>query len=184
MLVKSCSRRPGSAYGRGPSRTALTMLNIAVLAPMPSASAMTATAVSAGAFKSVRTPNRKSCSRIDMVSLKTRLRDSRVSGSVRPKPRRRGSDVRHVELGQRLDAEQLHRAHHVGLQNLARARDPFFTGRSEAIDIGSPGQHSASAETERLDDVAATPDAPVHQNLDAAADGVPDFGQNAQARGD
>src|SRR5262249_20716241 len=62
--------RSGAAYGRGRRRTALTMLNIAVLAPMPSASAMTATAVSARAFKSVRTPKRRSWSRAPMVSPK------------------------------------------------------------------------------------------------------------------
>src|SRR4029079_4957931 len=40
------------------------MLNIAELAPMPRASATTARAVTAGALRSVRRPNRMSCSRV------------------------------------------------------------------------------------------------------------------------
>ena len=43
------------------------MLNIAVLAPTPSASASTATAVTPGVFRIARTPNRTSCSRAPMV---------------------------------------------------------------------------------------------------------------------
>jgi hypothetical protein len=43
--VKIRTRRSGSSKGRGRSNTALTMLKIAVLAPIPSASTlMTATA--------------------------------------------------------------------------------------------------------------------------------------------
>jgi hypothetical protein len=53
MLV---NRRPESGSGSGWSRTALTTLKIAVLAPMPSASVSIATSVNAGAFSSMRAP--------------------------------------------------------------------------------------------------------------------------------
>src|ERR1041385_6169089 len=52
--------RSGSLKGRGRSRTALTTLKIAELAPMPSASVMTAIAVNPGLFDSDRRPNRMS----------------------------------------------------------------------------------------------------------------------------
>src|SRR5262245_57322438 len=47
------------------------MLNIAVLAPMPSASATMATTVRPRALTSVRAPYRTSCSRVPMVSPRT-----------------------------------------------------------------------------------------------------------------
>jgi len=50
----------GWAKGSGRSKTALTTLKIAVLAPMPSASVRMATAVKPEFLRSVRTPKRKS----------------------------------------------------------------------------------------------------------------------------
>ena len=44
----------GSGYGSGSSRTALITLNIAVFAPMPSASVSRTIAVNRGAFRSDR----------------------------------------------------------------------------------------------------------------------------------
>ena len=44
-----------SGYGRGRSSTALTTVKMAVLAPIPSASVSTATAVNPGLFSIVRT---------------------------------------------------------------------------------------------------------------------------------
>src|SRR5216117_589624 len=52
--------RSGSGYGSGLSRTPWMMLNIAVFAPMPSASVSTATAVKPGFFSSWRKANLKS----------------------------------------------------------------------------------------------------------------------------
>src|SRR4030081_1257500 len=52
--------RSGSLNGNGRSSTALTTLKIAVFAPMPSASVMTATAVNPGFFKSWRKANFRS----------------------------------------------------------------------------------------------------------------------------
>src|SRR5438552_4262632 len=52
----------GLETGRGLSRTALTTLKIVVLPPMPSAKAITASAVTPGLRASMRKPNRMSCS--------------------------------------------------------------------------------------------------------------------------
>jgi hypothetical protein len=46
--------RLGSGYGSGFNRTAFTTVKMAVLAPMPSASVRTATAVKPGFFRSIR----------------------------------------------------------------------------------------------------------------------------------
>jgi hypothetical protein len=46
----------GSLYGNGRSNTALTTLKIAVFAPMPSASVMTAIKVKPGFFNNIRAP--------------------------------------------------------------------------------------------------------------------------------
>jgi hypothetical protein len=47
----------GFGYGSGRNKTALTTLNMAVLAPMPSASAIVATMLMLGDLSSMRTPN-------------------------------------------------------------------------------------------------------------------------------
>src|SRR4029077_2054750 len=52
--------RSASGYGSGRSRTALTMLNIAVFAPIPSASVRTATRVNPGDLRSWRRANLRS----------------------------------------------------------------------------------------------------------------------------
>src|SRR5437762_11687494 len=54
------TRRSESGYGRGFSKTPLTRLNIAVFAPMPSASVCTATAVKPGFFSNWRKANLRS----------------------------------------------------------------------------------------------------------------------------
>ena len=48
------TRRDGSRYGSGRSRTAFTTEKMAVFAPMPSASVIAATAVKPGLFASIR----------------------------------------------------------------------------------------------------------------------------------
>jgi hypothetical protein len=50
----SWTMRSGSGYGSGFSKTAFTTVKMAVLAPMPSASVRTATAVKPGFLRSVR----------------------------------------------------------------------------------------------------------------------------------
>src|SRR4029077_3631875 len=52
--------RSAFGYGRGRSRTALTILKIAVLAPIPSASVRTATKVNPGDLRSWRRANFRS----------------------------------------------------------------------------------------------------------------------------
>jgi hypothetical protein len=50
------TRRSGSGYGSGLKSTEFTTEKIAVFAPMPSASASTATAVKPGRFHNTRAP--------------------------------------------------------------------------------------------------------------------------------
>jgi hypothetical protein len=59
-VCQSASKRSGSRYGSGLSKTAFTTLNIAVFAPIPSASVSTAIAVTPGRFNSIRKPKWKS----------------------------------------------------------------------------------------------------------------------------
>src|SRR5690348_7587544 len=58
--ARNCTSWPGSGYGSGLSRTALTTLKMAVFAPMPSASVSTATAVKPGCFNNWRMANLRS----------------------------------------------------------------------------------------------------------------------------
>src|SRR5437762_3959341 len=53
--------RSASGYGSGRSKTALTMLKIAVFAPMPSASVRIAITLKLGCFRSMRKAYRISC---------------------------------------------------------------------------------------------------------------------------
>src|SRR5882724_7582294 len=57
-----------SLYGRLSSKTAFTTEKIAVFAPIPSASVRIATAANPGFFRSIRSPNRISCSRSASIS--------------------------------------------------------------------------------------------------------------------
>lgn len=54
------TRRSGSGKGNGRSNTAFTTLKMAVFAPMPRASVITAMAAKPGRFKSERTAYRRS----------------------------------------------------------------------------------------------------------------------------
>ena len=63
LVSQSTVSRPASLYGSGRSSTAFTTLKMAVLAPMPSASASTATAVNPGFLASTRPAKRTSCHR-------------------------------------------------------------------------------------------------------------------------
>jgi hypothetical protein len=54
--------------GNGRNNTALTTEKIAVLAPMPSASVITATAVNPGCLSKLRAPKRMSFSNVSMAS--------------------------------------------------------------------------------------------------------------------
>ena len=67
LVSQSCTRRSGSWKGSGFRRTPYTRLNMAVFAPMPSASVSTASAVNAGRPSSVRTPNLRSCQSISTL---------------------------------------------------------------------------------------------------------------------
>jgi hypothetical protein len=55
--MRSCERR----YGKGRSNAALTVLKIAVVAAMPSASVISTTAVKPGDPRRLRTASRRSC---------------------------------------------------------------------------------------------------------------------------
>ena len=70
-VVSNCTSREASATGRGFSNTALTMVKIAVLAPMPRASVKTATTVKPGFFASILIPYRKSWSKVVILRLVT-----------------------------------------------------------------------------------------------------------------
>src|SRR4029077_4000211 len=80
--------RSASGYGSGRSRTALTMLNIAVFAPIPSASVRTATRVNPGDLRSWRRANLRSlilfCAqrdyRIDAYGAAGRYKTGKQSG--------------------------------------------------------------------------------------------------------
>src|SRR5262245_22464004 len=102
--------RSACGNGRGLSRTPLKMLNTALVTPMPRAKARTASAVTNRARVSVRTANRRSCTRVDMppppvfdgidisgVDLAIRNKEWRqVAGVGLPRRRRHGREVAEV----------------------------------------------------------------------------------------
>src|SRR4029453_6317451 len=61
--ITSCS---GAWYGNGRNRTALTMLKIAVFAPIPKLSVSTAISVNPGYLRSIRPLYRRSCQIVSM----------------------------------------------------------------------------------------------------------------------
>src|ERR1043165_9915015 len=67
MVFQTTMIRLGFVNGSERSSTELITLNIAVFAPMPSASVMTATAVNPGDFASMREPKRTSCNRVSII---------------------------------------------------------------------------------------------------------------------
>src|ERR1700691_758709 len=66
----TCMIRSGSGYGSGFSRTTLITEEMAVLAPMPRASAATAMAVKPGLLRNTRKACRRSASRFSMPGLR------------------------------------------------------------------------------------------------------------------
>jgi hypothetical protein len=63
---KRTMRRSGRSNGSGRSRKALTMLKIAVLAPMPSASTATTASANEGARRNTRVARRRSETKLRM----------------------------------------------------------------------------------------------------------------------
>src|SRR6185503_19592129 len=66
-VSKSATSEFGSGNGKGRSSTAFTTLKIAVLAPIPSASAIVATMLTLGDFSNMRSPNRMSCIKLFII---------------------------------------------------------------------------------------------------------------------
>src|SRR4029453_8920602 len=62
--------------------------------------------------------------------------------------------------------EQPQGAVQLGTQDPDPALDPGFTGCGQAVGIGTATEHGAGAEANRLDDVGAPANTPVHQDLD------------------
>src|SRR5260370_16209430 len=69
--------RSGSGKGSGRSSTPYTTVNIAVFAPIPSASVKTATTVNPGLFASTRIPKRRSCQMVLISYLPALCSDAR-----------------------------------------------------------------------------------------------------------
>src|SRR5215471_13661303 len=67
MLAESLKRRSGSLYGSCRSSTPLTMLNIAVLAPIPRANVSIEMTANPGVLKSERVPRRISCQIVSIM---------------------------------------------------------------------------------------------------------------------
>jgi hypothetical protein len=84
---QTITTRSGSAKGSGRKRTASTVEKIAVLAPMPRASAPTATEVNPGAWRSSLRPYRRSLQRVaidhEYWSIGIRLRRFSVHCRIR-----------------------------------------------------------------------------------------------------
>src|SRR5882762_4465980 len=78
--VNISARREGSSTGRGWRKTALMMVKMAVLAPMPSARESTTTKVKPGLFLSMRKPPRRSCRKIPAITLPPTQRLGRSPG--------------------------------------------------------------------------------------------------------
>ena len=90
--------RSGWGNGRGLRSTASSTLNMATLAPIPSASTLTTTAVKPGARRSDASPYRRSLSE---VSIHRKLRSSRCSSFIRSIPPKRRRTARRASSGDR-----------------------------------------------------------------------------------
>src|SRR5208337_2593498 len=91
--------------------------------------------------------------------------------------------IRTIKVGDGRAAEQPQRAVEVGAQNFDGAIDAGFSGGGEAVGVGASAEYGAGAETEGLDDVAATANASVHEDFGLPVDGLDDLGQSSQRRG-
>jgi hypothetical protein len=67
LLPQKRANRSGCGNGSGRNSVALTTLKIAVFAPIPSASIITASAVKPGFFHNIRAPYRRSCSSVCII---------------------------------------------------------------------------------------------------------------------
>src|SRR5258708_33297061 len=86
-------------------------------------------------------------------------------------------DKRTVQLGDGWAAQELEGPLQVGAQDLEHARDTRLTRGRESIRVGAAQEHRARAEADRLEDIAAASDAPLHQYLRPAPPGGPALGR-------
>src|SRR5258705_7213097 len=87
--------RPGSGYGSGRTNTALITLKMAVLAPMQSASVITAMMVKPGDFRSWRRAKRRSfisfsAQRLNWIDMRRAARRNQTSEQRRERQHDRG----------------------------------------------------------------------------------------------
>src|SRR5947209_7457888 len=83
MLCQTVTRRSGWRYGRGCRRTALTMLKMTLVAPIPRASVMITTALKLGFLVNMRNPKRTS-----WINVSTTDTSSRSTASPGERKRR------------------------------------------------------------------------------------------------
>src|SRR6202795_95288 len=98
-------------------------------------------------------------------------------------PASRNIHIRTIQLGDGPTPKQSQRAIEVGTQNFDGATDAGFSGGGQAIGVGASAEHGAGAEAESLDDVGAAADASVHEAFGLPVDGLDDFRQGSQRRG-
>ena len=78
---------------------------------------------------------------------------------------------------------EAHGPDEVGGEPVEDAVDAALAGGAEAVEVGAAGHGRGGAGGDGLDDVAAAPDAAVADDLDAAADGVGDRGDERERGG-
>jgi len=88
-------------------------------------------------------------------------------------------DVRGVEGGDGGAAEEAEGAFYVGAEDFEGSDYAGVADGGHAVGVGAADEDGAGAEADGFDDVAASTDAPVHQNFGAAVDGGHDFGKRA-----
>src|SRR5206468_7116209 len=93
----------------------------------------------------------------------------------------------HIDVGsiQRCDswaAEQLESANEIGAQNLDCACNTCIASRSQPVGVCTSDHDGSSTQTERFDNIAATADAAIEEDLDAIAYARHNFRQDLQRR--
>src|SRR5260370_38829291 len=76
-----------------------------------------------------------------------------------------------IQRGDRRTAEEAQSTFHIITQNLERARDTRLSSSGEAESISAAQEHGACTKTHRFYNIAASPNAAVHEHFGFAVDG-------------
>src|SRR5260370_41522700 len=87
-----------------------------------------------------------------------------------------------IQRGDRRTAEEAQSTFHIITQNLERARDTQLSSSGEAESISAAQENGACTKTNRFYNIAASPNAAVHEHFGLAGDGRNHPREHSQGR--